>query len=488
MTNSTKTAPHHWTTTETMAALTAREIGAEELLEHYLGRNASMGAEVNAVIEVNEEAARAAARAVDAGTITGPLAGLPMSIKDCYEVEGFATTAGIPDLAGYRPTRDADAVARLRSAGAVIFGKTNVPVAASDHQSYNPIHGLTRNPWDGTRSAGGSSGGSAAALAAGLTPLELGSDIGGSIRVPAHYCGVYGHKPSYGIVSGRGHIPPGPGALTASPLAVSGPLARSAEDLTLALHLLAGAEGDAASGWTLTLPKSRVTGLKGARVALWLDGFPLDEDYRAALEHFAREIEAEGANVTRLAAPPAPVSPSDDLYFRLLFAVIGAGMPDEEIRAFEQAARELPDHPFAATIAETMRSRVSDMTVLAERQALHIAKWRALFADYDVVLAPVAMNVAFPHQTEDGHGPLPQLRRTLTVSGAERPYMENLLWPGAATLAHLPSTVRPLNTRVAGLPAGVQIIGDLYGDHTTLAFAQACDQAFGSAALAPDFR
>ncbi|MEJ2030816.1 MAG: amidase family protein, partial [Maritimibacter sp.] len=373
MTISTKTAPHHWTTTETMAALTAREIGAEELLEHYLGRNASLGAEVNAVIEVNEEAARAAARAVDAGTITGPLAGLPMSIKDCYEVEGFAATAGIPDLAGYRPARDADAVARLRSAGAVIFGKTNVPVAASDHQSYNPIHGLTRNPWDGTRSAGGSSGGSAAALAAGLTPLELGSDIGGSIRVPAHYCGVYGHKPSYGIVSGRGHIPPGPGALTASPLAVSGPLARSAEDLTLALHLLAGAEGDAASGWTLTLPKARVTGLKGARVALWLDGFPLDDDYRAALEQFAREIEAEGANVTRLAGPPAPVTPSDDLYFRLLFAVIGAGMPDEEIQAFEQAARELPDHPFAATIAETMRSRVSDMTVLAERQALHIA-------------------------------------------------------------------------------------------------------------------
>ncbi len=196
------------------------------------------------MIELNAETALEAAREADAQRDgTRPLNELPMTIKDTYEVAGFYATAGIPDLAGHRPERDADAVTRLRAAGAVIYGKTNVPVAASDHQSYNPIHGLTRNPWNPERTVGGSSGGAAAALAAGFTPLELGSDIGGSIRIPAHYCGVWGHKPSYGIVPSRGHIPPMPGALPPSPLAVCGPLARSAEDLDLALGLLTGGAG-----------------------------------------------------------------------------------------------------------------------------------------------------------------------------------------------------------------------------------------------------
>jgi amidase len=478
------TDPHQWTATETLEALALRKIGAEELLDHTLARLPGAAESVNAVVETNEAAARATAQAVDRGEITGPLAGLAMTVKDCYEAEGFTTTAGIPDLADYRPERDADTVARLRGAGAVIFGKTNVPLAASDHQSYNPIHGVTRNPWDGARSAGGSSGGSATALAAGLTPLELGSDIGGSIRVPAHYCGVYGHKPTYGIVSSRGHVPPGPGALTPAPLSVCGPLARSARDLALAMDILAGGH----AGYELALTPSRLDSIRGARVVLWLDGFPLDDAYRAALSNFADMLEKEGAVVTRLSGPIAPVDPADDLYFRILFAVIGAGLPDEEVAGFEQAARELPDHPFASTIAATMRASVAEMSVLQERQAAHIARWRAVFEEADVVLAPVAMNTAFPHQVEDGHGPLPQLRRTLTVSGEERPYMENLLWPGAATLSHLPSTVRPLPELVNGLPAGVQMIGDLYGDRTTLAFAAACDRAFGTAPLAPDFR
>ena len=484
MTRFPSTEPHHWTTTQTLDALESRRIGAEELLDHALARQHSVAQSINAIIELNEEQARDTARAVDRGEITGRLAGLAMTVKDCYEVDGFTTTAGIPELAGYRPTRDADTIARLRAEGAVIFGKTNVPLAASDHQSYNPIHGLTRNPWDRERSAGGSSGGSAAALAAGLTPLELGSDIGGSIRVPAHYCGVYGHKPTYGIVSGRGHVPPGPGALTPAPLSVCGPLGRSARDLSLALDLLA--EGQPGHKLDLTAP--RVTSIRGARVALWLDGYPVDDAYRAALMRFADLLESEGAVVTRLSGPVAAVDPADDLYFRILFAVIGSGMPDDQIAEFEQAAAELPNHPFADIIAATMRASAAEMAALQERQAAHIAKWRKVFEETDIVLAPVAMNTAFPHQVEDGHGPLPQLRRTLTVSGQDRPYMENLLWPGAATLAHLPSTVRPLPELVHNMPVGVQMIGDLYGDRTTLAFAAACDRAFGLAPLAPDFR
>ena len=203
MTAAAQKPPHLWTAVETVGALKAREIGALELLEHNLDRQARLDSEVNAVVAQRAEAARAAARAADEAGVPGPLAGLPMTIKETYEVEGFPTTAGIPDLKDYVSSTDAPAVARLRAAGAVIWGKTNVPVAASDHQSYNPLHGICRNPWDTSRTCGGSSGGAAAALAAGFTALELGSDIGGSIRIPSHYCRVWGHKPTFGIIPGR---------------------------------------------------------------------------------------------------------------------------------------------------------------------------------------------------------------------------------------------------------------------------------------------
>ena len=488
MTQTPQGPVHGWTTQQTLAALRRRQIGAVELLDAYLSRQADRGGAVNAIVQVDAETARKTARAVDAGEVSGPLAGLPMTVKDCFDATGFATTAGIPDLAENRPARDADVVARLRGAGAVIFGKTNVPVAASDHQSHNPIFGLTRNPWDPDRTAGGSSGGSAAALAAGLTPLEVGSDIGGSIRVPAHYCGVYGHKPSYGIVSSRGHVPPGPGARTAAPLAVAGPLARSAADLSLALDILAGAEGAAAQGWQLALPDARHSDIRSFRVALWCDGFPLDPQYRAELEAFADRLSQAGAQVRRLDGPPAPVDPASDLYFRMLFAVIGSGMADADVAAHIAATEGLTDHPHAATIADALRTSMADMASLLERQAALIDQWRAFFTDYDVLLAPVSMGRAFAHQADDGFGVTPQMFRTLDVGGKREAYIENLCWPGVATLGHLPATVRPLPQAGAALPAGVQMIGDLYADRTTLAFAALCDRLFGTAPLAPDYR
>ncbi len=479
---------HGWTATQTLAALRARDIGSEELLDAQLKRIADVGGTINAVVQLDTQAARDTARAADNGQVTGPLTGLPMTIKDCFDATGFATTAGIPDLEHNRPDRDADAIARLKAAGAVIFGKTNVPLAASDHQTDNPIFGLTRNPWDTDRSAGGSSGGSAAALAAGLTPLEIGSDIGGSIRVPAHYCGVYGHKPSYGIVSARGHVPPGPGALTPPPLSVCGPLARSAADLSLAMDVLAGADEPTVRGWRLDLPHAAPHRIDATRVAVWLDGFPLDPAYRAALSEFVDDLEHAGANVDRLDGPPAPVDPDSDLYFRLLFAVIGSGMSDDDVAAFHDATRDLTDHPHTATIGRALRTSVADMGPLLEEQASQIRKWHGFFADYDVLLAPVAMGQAFAHQTGDGYGVTPQMHRTLQVGDRAQPYIENLLWPGVATVSHLPATVRPLPRTPNGLPAGIQIIGDLYADRTTLAFAELCDRLWGTAPLAPAFR
>ena len=477
-------APHQWTAVETVAALKARKIGALELLEHGLDRRARLDGDVNSVVEVRAEAARQAAKAADASDASSPLAGLPMTIKETYEIEGFHTTAGIPELKDYVSTDDAPAVARLRAAGAVIWGKTNVPVAASDHQSYNPLHGVCRNPWDTSRTVGGSSGGAAAALAAGFTALELGSDIGGSIRIPAHFCRVWGHEPTYDIIPSRGQVPP-PGALATSPLSVSGPMGRSAADLELGLDLLAGSERD--NGWVLNLPKPRHEALSDYRVAVWTGGNPVDPAYAAAITGYADTLAGQGARVTRLDAMPEPLIGNDDLYIALLFATIGSGVPQAELDAYAAAAAGHPDGSLPDRVARATRSSLADFAGLVERQAKLRAAWRVWFADFDILLCPVSMTVAFPHQTEDGHGPVPQMSRVLDVGGETRPYMENLYWPGVATLGHLPSTVRPLPDPVRGMPAGIQAISAEFADRTTIGFTALCDEIFGGFVPPPGF-
>jgi len=467
--------PHHWTATETLAHLRARRIGALELLDHMLARQARLDVAVNAVIAQDPEGARAAARAADGAKPEGALHGLPMTVKETWDLVGYPTTAGIPDFAGNRPSRDADAVARLKGAGAVIWGKTNVPLAAADHQSVNPLHGLTRNPWDPARSAGGSSGGAAAALAAGFTALELGSDIGGSIRIPAHYCGVWGLKPSYGLISCRGHVPPGPGALSAAPLSVGGPLARSTADLRLAFGLLAGG----LPGWKLDLPPARVQGLKGARVAVWTGGYPVDPAYAAAIETYARALAAEGAVVTHLDTMPAPLVGADDLYLRLLFAVIGAESPPQELAGYAAMAAARPDDRIVQTVAASVQSSMGQVAHLLEAQAQAMAAWAHWFQGFDALLAPVSMGQAFPHQVSDGFGPVPQMARVLRIGDRDEPYMKNLLWPGVATFANLPSLVRPMPGGVGGLPAGVQMIGPYAGEETLFALGEAIDAALG---------
>ncbi len=479
------TAPHWWTATETLAALRSRRIGAVELLTHMVERHERLGARINAVIETQIDLATTTAKAVDNGEVAGPLAGLPMTIKDTYEVDGFGCRAGIPELKDYRSARDADAVERLRKAGAVFWGKTNVPLAAADHQSYNSIFGVTNNPWDFGRSPGGSSGGSAAALAAGFTGLELGSDIGGSIRVPSHFCGVWGHKPSYGIVSQRGQVPPNPGALVQSPLAVCGPMARSTADLSMALDVLAGAAPGEA--WTLNLPAARGKSLKDFRVAIWCGSYPVDPEYHQAISAFGRALAAEGAKVVELTQAPSALPGDEDLYISLLFAVIGGELGGADLSEYDEAAARYPADSVAGRAARGVRSSTSDFFALRERQAHHIAKWNRWFESFDILICPVAMTQAFPHQNKDGDGPIPSMARTLRVGDGERPYLDNLLWSGVATFAHLPSTARPLPWQVAGLPAGIQIIGPSYGDRTTLAFSALCDEIFGTFTPPPGF-
>ena len=246
------------TATELAAALRAKEISSTELLDCYLGRIEELNPGLGAVVTLDADRARREAAEADRrlarGAAAGPLHGLPVTVKDCLETAGLRTTCGAPELAGYVPERDAEAVGRLRSAGAIIMGKTNLPAWASDCQSYNELFGTTNNPWDAGRTPGGSSGGAAAAVAAGLSALELGSDLGGSLRIPAAWCGVYTLKPSFGIIPVDGHIPPPPGMPAEVDIGVVGPLAEPGHTACLRCVDLTRTERDPA--WPVILAQA----------------------------------------------------------------------------------------------------------------------------------------------------------------------------------------------------------------------------------------
>jgi amidase len=472
--------------TALLELLRTRKLGARELLDLLLMRTARLNPRLNAVVAFDEEAARAAALAADdvPAARQGRLHGLPVTIKDAFEVMGMTASCGLPPLAQHRPARDADAVARLRAAGAIPFGKTNVPMLAADHQSYNALYGTSNNPWDVTRTPGGSSGGAAAAVAAGLTPLELGSDIGGSIRCPANFCGVYGHKSSYGLVPLRGHIPPMPGALLSPPLGVAGPLARDPADLELALDVLgAPAELDSRA-WSVLLPPSRHTRLQDFRVALCADGsnYSADGSVLQAIEAFADELRHLGVTVDEKARPAIDFADSDDLYVAILFRALSVGMPEAVLRLTEQAARERDEGPrgYPERIAHAVRLGYPQMEALLEEQQQLRRKWARFFLYYDVMLCPVMPTVAFAHDhSGEGPGHIAQYSRRHMVDGREVPYLNGLQWPGLATVANLPATAIPTGRFVDGMPVGVQAIGPFLEDRTPLRFAQRVHEALG---------
>src|SRR5829696_9074997 len=329
--------------TEIVAGIRAKEVSSSELLATFLER-VERRRDLNAVVTLDVERATAtAARADEAvarGEALGALHGLPMTIKDAFETEGLRTTSGAPELADHVPERDADAVARLRAAGAVIFGKTNLPLYAGDVQTYNEVFGVTNNPWDQSCCAGGSSGGAAAALAARLTPLELGSDIGGSIRNPAHYCGVTGLKPTYGIVPIRGHIPGPPGTLSEGDIGVAGPMARTVQDLELGLDVLAGPDDARGVAWRLELPPPRATTLAGYRVATWLDdpAAPIDRSVLELLEGAVGTLAGAGARMDEEASLGVDLEEIAEVYVQLLVGVLANGYPPEVLAAADEAA------------------------------------------------------------------------------------------------------------------------------------------------------
>ena len=353
------------------------------------------------------------------------------------------STWGSPAFTDWIAPRDSVGVARLKGAGSVILGKTNIPPFLADWQSDNPVYGRTNHPLDPSRTPGGSSGGAAAALAAGMVPLEFGSDIGGSIRVPSAFCGVYGHKPSYNLIPQRGHAPAGlDGADTV--LAVIGPMARSAADLALALDVLAGPEPHEAVGYRLDLPGPRHAALKDYRVLI-VEHHPaaaLDPEIQAALEDVALALERAGATVARRSDLLPDLADAHGVYLSLLMPAMSRG----------------PVSPLDLINAHQWMDAL-------DRQVAVRRLWGKLFKTFDVVLAPAFGVVAFPHDQSDFNS------RTHLIDGRVTPYAAQLAWPGMATLANLPATAFPAGKTKSGLPIGLQAIGPYLEDHTTIHFA-----------------
>jgi amidase len=384
-----------------------------------------------------------------------------MTIKDTFQTAGCVTTSGAPQLATFVPTDDAWPVARLRAAGAIPFAKTNVPLFAGDIQTYNDVYGTTNNPHDISRTSGGSSGGSAAGLSMGFTPIELGSDIGGSIRVPSHSCGVMGHKPSYGIIPGHGQIPGMPGTLTQADLNVVGPIARSIGDLELELDVLAGPDRWSAPAWRLDLPPARAMTLGELRIAAWLDDpyCPVDASTRRLLDETVAAIKGAGGHVDTEARPGFTLEKADTVFNRLLYAALaGEHKPDK----IEHLAANTDDTPAGfCKRATAMRHR--DWLADNERRLQMRERWRQFFEGFDVILLPVQPRAAFPH---DHSRPIEE--RTVEIDGVTRMYLDLTGWIGPAGAGMLPATVVPIGLGDDGLPIGVQIVGPYLHDRTTL--------------------
>lgn len=436
-----------------------RKISARELLQHFLDRVAALNPAINAVITMDVESAQQRAYELDRwsarGQAVGPLHGLPMTVKDALATAGMRSTSGAAELAESIPSEDAVAVARLRAAGANIFGKTNLPSWSGDVQSYNPIFGTTNNPWDLTKTPGGSSGGSAAAVASGMTGLELGTDIGGSVRIPASFCGVYGHKPSYGIVPQDGCIDRLDGDTAHADINVIGPIGRHPRDLALALGVIAGPAGRADDAWSLSLPKARHGRFEGYRIGVWVEDGSVDLDrevvmtIRSALDR----ISDAGAAVVP-AHPNVDLAEAIELYRHLVYAAASV------------------HHPWTA--GRDMAGGHRDWLEYDHRRRQLIAEWERWFEDFDVLVCPVIPSPAFEH---DHSGPAKD--RPFIINGAAAPHHMATAWTGSIGILHLPATAVPVGLTARGLPVGVQVVGPRYRDLDCLRVAELLGEILG---------
>ncbi|MET7568953.1 amidase [Streptomyces sp. NPDC005492] len=465
------------------AALRAGDVTSAELTDEAITRIERDDKDINAICVPDFDRARAAAHAADKARARGedrPLLGIPVTVKESYIIAGLPTTWGMPQHRDHVPTEDAVQVSRLKAAGAVVLGKTNVPLGLQDIQTFNEIYGTTNNPWDHDRTSGGSSGGSAAALASGFCALSIGSDLAGSLRTPAHFCGVYAHKPTLGLAASRGMVPPlAPVLPTDLELAVVGPMARTARDLTLLLDVMAGPDPlTHGVAYDLRLPPARHERLGDFRV-LVLDDHPViptGSAVRAGVNRVADALAEGGARVERHSPLLPDLTEAALLYARLLFSGTAARFPIESYEEVRTRAAELgaDDRSLDAELLRAVVLSHRDWIGANNSREVHRHGWRQLFAEFDVVVCPITPTPAFPHD----HNPDPRQRR-LDIDGVEYPYFDQLVWAGVATMPGLPATAVPTGRSPEGLPVGVQLIGPMFEDRTPLRLAELLEQRMG---------
>ncbi|MFJ2401308.1 amidase [Streptomyces xanthochromogenes] len=471
------------TAEELGAALRTGEVTSAQLTDEAISGIERDDKAVNAICVPDFDRARAAARDADEARARGdvrPLLGIPVTVKESYNVAGLPTTWGMPPHRDHLPAEDAVQVSRLKAAGAVVLGKTNVPVGLQDIQSFNGIYGTTNNPWDHGRTPGGSSGGSAAALASGFGALSIGSDLAGSLRTPAHFCGVYAHKPTIGLAATRGMVSPTAPALpTELDLAVVGPMARTARDLTLLLDVMAGPDPlTFGVAHDVTLPPARHDRLGDFRVLVLEDHpfIPTGEAVRAGVNRVADALADGGAHVERGSRLLPDLAEAALLYRQLLFSGATAHFPVEAYEQLQERAARL-DADDLSLDAAGLRGMVlshRDWIEVTNRREVHRHGWRQLFARFDVVVCPITPTPAFPHD----HHPDP-LERRIDIDGVEHPYFDQLVWAGLATMPGLPATAIPTGRSAQGLPVGVQLIGPMFEDRTPLRLAELLEQSIG---------
>ena len=473
--------------TNLITALKERQISSVELLDFYFERYTRLNPQVNAIVTTDFDNARKKAISSDTarakGEDWGPLHGLPMTIKDNIEVVGMPTTYGNPLFKDFMPSKNTDIITSLLEAGAIIFGKTNLPLMGDDIQTFNELYGQTNNPWDLNCTPGGSSGGAAAALAAGITGLDIGNDIGGSIRMPAHFCGIYGHKPSYNIISMQGGSKPW-GLLfpdyvdtdysPALDLAVHGPLARSARDLKLAMDVLVGAPPHERKAITIKLPPPRKVKLKEFRVGLWLDdpSFSPDTSVSKCLQDIVNRLEIAGVNLDTK-KPDIDLRDNYELRESLVGMTISLSLSKEALDWAVSVRGQIKnyDKSIQGIYAKAFTAKHREWLSLNQIRSRIRQSWSDYFQKYDVLLCPVVRIAAYGHDHSE------MLGRVVRFDGDDLSAWEAVIpWNTLSLVSYLPATIAPIGFTSEGLPVGVQIIGPYLEDHTPIQFAMLLEE------------
>lgn len=450
-----------WPTTRQAAAIRSGECSARDLLDLHLARIERLNPAINAIVTLDADRATRDASMVDErlvrGEPVGPLAGVPMTIKDAIAVGDLRSTGGAEELREHVPAEDAPAVAALRAAGAVIVGKTNVPRWCNgETETHNELFGTTNNPWDLDRSVGGSSGGSAAAVAAGLSSCDLGTDIGGSVRIPSHYCGTFALKPSLGVVPQLGYLSHVGAGRVGADMNVFGPITRSADDLALLLEVLARPAPEDALAWRVELPAPRRSRLAEYRIGTWFDepDLPVAASYRAALERAADSLRSAGAQAES-SHPDVRFADQLQLWMALAGAAASPSLPAEmQASASGLHMQWLRNHE--------RREELRDC-------------WRAWFTDHDALLCPVVFSSAPRHDLAGD-----PFTRTIDVDGVARSLMVELpQWTGLVNVVGFPACVVPIGHTPDGLPVGMQIVAPHLRDRECIDLARHVERVVG---------